>query len=103
MLWCLDKTMKYSSAACADEDEIMRAYIEIVATVCSWRFDLDPFDLWTIGEFTREDISSWLDKCPRFEIGVYGYEDFHAVCGDIDIPWATEEARRFAPKLFSQF
>lgn len=26
-------------------------------------------------------------------IGVYGCQDFHAVCGDIDIPWATEEAR----------
>jgi hypothetical protein len=96
--------MKYSSVACADGAEVMRAYIEIVATVCSWRFELQPFDMWAIGEFTRENIESWLKRGnSRFEVGIYGYEDFHAVCGDIDIPWATEEARRFAPKLFSQF
>jgi hypothetical protein len=82
----------------------MRAYIEIVATVCSWQFELHPADLCGIGEFTRENIAGWLDRGhSRFEVGVYGYEDFHAICGDKDIPWATEEAKRFAPKLFSQF
>ena len=30
MLWCLTKTMKYSSVACADGDEIVSAYIEIM-------------------------------------------------------------------------
>lgn len=72
----------------------MKAYIEIMSTVCMWEFRLDDFDLRAIGEFTRENIAAWLNRgnC-RFEIGVYGYEDFHAVCGDIDIPWATKEAK----------
>jgi len=26
-------------------------------------------------------------------VGILHVGDFHAVCGDIDIPWATEEAR----------
>jgi hypothetical protein len=97
--------MKYSSVACADGDEIMRAYIEIVVAEATTRCELHPFDLWAIGEFTRENIVSWLERgnCLDGWAGMYGYKDFHAVCGDIDIPWATEEAGRFAPKLFSQF
>jgi len=81
----------------------MAAYIEIMATCVMWRFDLDPFDLWAIGEFTRENISRWLDRgnC-RFEVGVYGWEDFHAVRDDIDIPWTTEEARLLWTKLFEK-
>ena len=82
-----------SSAACPDREKPMSAYIEIVAAVARWRLELDYFDLRIIGEFTRVNIASWLDKSYRFELGVYGYEDFHAVGGDIDIPWATEEAR----------
>jgi hypothetical protein len=71
----------------------MCAYIEILGAVVKWRHELSKADLCFIGEFTRENISSWLDRGNTFEVGVYGYEDFHAVCGDIDIPWATEEAR----------
>jgi hypothetical protein len=84
----------------------MNAYIEIVSEHTTMRFDLDEFDLWAIGgsygserrEFTRENIARWLDRgnC-RFEIGLYGWKDFHAVCGDIDIPWATEESMLFFP------
>ncbi|MGA8876356.1 MAG: hypothetical protein WB555_12535 [Candidatus Korobacteraceae bacterium] len=76
-----------------------RPYIEIVGMMV-WRFELDKADLCFIGEFTRENIESWLKRgnC-RFEVGLYGYEDFHAVCGDIDIPWATEEARSCWTKL----
>jgi hypothetical protein len=72
----------------------MSAYIEIVSTHVKTRFELDAFDLWAIGEFTRENIESWLKRgnC-RFEVGVYRCEDFHTVCGDMDIPWATEESR----------
>ena len=69
------------------------AYIETVGKFVLCRRDLIAADLGLIGEFTRENISRWLDKGYWFEMGVYGYEDFHAVCGDIDIPWDTEEAR----------
>ena len=93
----------------------MSAYIEIASEHTMMRFDLDDFDLWAIGgsyvsvqaefarekmarrEFTRENIAAWLDRGGRFEIGVYGWEDFHAVCGDIDIPWATKEGRLCFP------
>jgi hypothetical protein len=33
------------------------------------------------------------DPGPHFEIAIYGCEDFHAVCGDIYIPWATSGAK----------
>jgi len=69
------------------------AYIETVGKFVLCRRDLIAADLGLIGEFTRENISRWLDKGYWFEMGVYGYEDFHAVCGDIDIPWTTEEGR----------
>ena len=62
-----------------------------------WRFELHPADLWAIGEFTRENIESWLKRANcRFEIGIYEYQDFHAVCGEVDIPLATDEGKRIA-------
>jgi hypothetical protein len=48
-----------SSVACADEDKTMSAYIEIVAAVARWRFELDSFDLRIIGEFTRAQ-AGWI-------------------------------------------
>ena len=74
----------------------MRAYIEIVGEHYScMRHELTAFDLWAIGEFTRENIASWLKigNCLDGWTGIYGYEDFHAVCGDTDVPWATERAK----------
>jgi hypothetical protein len=65
------------------------AYIEIVGAFVNYRHALSKADLSSIGEFTRENISRWLDGGGFFEAGVYGHEDFHAVCGDKDIPWAT--------------
>jgi len=69
------------------------AYIEIVAELATARVDLQPYDLWNIGEFTRENIASWLDRSGPIGLGLwsFGYEDFHAVCGDIDIPWAIRK------------
>ena len=76
----------------------LRPYIHIAATVCHYGFYLNPFDLWAIGEFTRENIESLLKRGnSRFQVGVYGFEDFHAVYGDIDIPWAKEESRLCFP------
>jgi hypothetical protein len=68
-------------------------YIETVGKFVLCGRELSEDDLDLIGEFTRENISRWLDKGYWFEMGVYGYKDFHAVCGNLDIPWATEEAR----------
>jgi len=63
-------------------------YIETVSEIASLRRELSKADLCFIGEFTRENISRWLDRGSWFEVGLYGYADFHAVCGDIDIPWS---------------
>jgi hypothetical protein len=62
----------------------MSAYIEILDGEMIY---LSGADLCFIGEFTRENISAWLDRGP-----LSGYEDFHAVCGDVDIPWAKEDS-----------
>jgi hypothetical protein len=74
-------------------EETMNAYIEILAEFRISRHELGKAELCFIGEFTRENIESWLKRGNYLEVGIYGYKDFHAVCGDIDIPWATEEAR----------
>ena len=41
----------------------MQAYIEIISEhIIPGRFELQRFELWLIGEFTRENISRWLDS-----------------------------------------
>ena len=74
----------------------MRAYIEFLGAVTvGGRMELDKDDLRAIGEFTRENVSAWFEGYTSPDwVGVPPVEDFHAVYGDIDIPWATEEARR---------
>ena len=49
-----------------------------------------------IGDFTRENIAKWLSR-GNGGTGIYGWEDFHAVCGGIDIPWATEDGKNGFP------
>jgi len=92
----------------------MSAYISILGPEVRYGFELTDNDLREIGEFTRENIVKWLDsshsravfkvgwmESPHahslFQVNIYGYEDFHAVCGDIDIPWAKEESRLHFP------
>jgi hypothetical protein len=66
-------------------------YIEIVSATSSSRHRLDDFDLWAIGEFTRENIVSWLSRYDYYTPD--GFEDFHAVRNDLDIPWSKEESK----------
>lgn len=69
----------------------MGSYIEVVNDVIRTRYELNDRDLRDIGTFTRRNVSVWLSnrKTPDpFES--LPARDFHAVCGDIDIPWATE-------------
>src|SRR5215472_6461976 len=76
--------------------KIVTAYIEVLATYVMWRIDLDDDDLWSIADFERGNIALWLnckDRSYAFEIGVYGWEDFHAAWGDVDIPWSSEESK----------
>jgi hypothetical protein len=92
----------------------MHAYIEFIGAVACGRRELQPHELCQIGEFTRENISAWLEShTVKFPVrslsdlnvdwvGVLPVEDFHGVCGDIDIPWATEAARFHWTKLYPQ-
>jgi hypothetical protein len=70
----------------------MRAYIEILGAKLCTRRELTDNDLEVIGKFTRENIISWLDsRTDPGWIGVLPEEDFRAVCGNIEVPWATKE------------
>lgn len=72
----------------------MSTYIEILGAVTMWRRGLTNSDLRQIGEFTRENVLEWMESHTDTDwVGTLPVEDFHAVCGDIDIPWAKEESR----------
>jgi hypothetical protein len=74
----------------------MCAYIEILGAVMKWRRGLTNSDLRQIGKFTRENVLAWMERQRSTDwVGTLPVEDFHAVCGDMDIPWATEEAKLF--------
>jgi hypothetical protein len=73
----------------------MCAYVEVVNDVILTRYELNDGDLRDIGKFTRENIAVWLSnrKTPDpFESPPV--RDFHAVSGEIDIPWTTEGAEK---------
>ena len=92
--------MEYSSVAEQTEMKIMRAYIDIGNSWCSWRHDLNDSDLRNIGEFTTENILRWLktSKQPFDRCGFDPLKDssltlveFHAVWSDKDLRWETTE------------
>ena len=70
-----------------------KRYIEIVGDFTTWRIDLTLWNVFCIGEFTRENVADWLGanyvRKTRFKED--WFVDFHAVCGGQDIPWATKE------------
>jgi len=55
---------------------------------CAYRYTLRPSDVENIGEPTRENVQSWLDKnAGDFQTVI----DFHAVVGEVDLPWSDPE------------
>jgi hypothetical protein len=52
-------------------------------------------DISLIGAFTRENVARWLEKVNGAPdpFPINPVQDFYAVCGNVEIPWATEEAR----------
>jgi hypothetical protein len=73
---------------------IERNWIDVVgkiwmpAVTCSQRIDLRAYDLENIGEPTRENVDAWLaTHTGDFQ----SITDFHAIIGEVEIPWATEE------------
>ena len=71
----------------------MSACIEIIGGVVTARINLTDSDLHNIGKFTRTNVSTWLELKAQTDqwVEILPIEDFHAVCNDIDIPWATKE------------
>ncbi len=78
-------------------------YIEILGAIGLWRRELSKADLCSIGEFTRDNVLAWMERQTGTDwVGILHVEDFHAVCGDVDIPWATEEARSCWTKVLKK-
>lgn len=75
----------------------MQAYIDIVGSITQGRYKLTASDLRLIGAFTRENIEKWINNRPIADWSCYiaPVEDFHAVCGDIEIPWADERHSKY--------
>ena len=68
-------------------------YVEAIGGFTMWRVAIRKFELWLIGEFTRENVKAFLDRrarCAEDPIGADEAVDFHAVCGDVEIPWERE-------------
>ena len=81
-------------------------YIECISAYAGgavWGSVLHDSDLIEIGEFTRGNIERWLASYGGPCIECCGVQDFHAVCGKIDIPWREEinaqEYKRLNPPL----
>ena len=68
-------------------------YIEFVGGMGGTRLELTDRDLRSIGKFTRKNIAMWLNMLIIAQQWAEAdpIEDFHAVCDDMDIPWATKE------------
>lgn len=57
-------------------------------TNASLQNNLSDYDLKNIGEFTRENVEQWLMS----NSGDFSHViDFTAVCGDVEIPWESED------------
>ena len=78
----------------------MTAYIEYLGGIAVGRHDLDDAELRSIGKFTRKNVVRWFDSHTGPDwVGFTPLQDFHAVCGDIDIPWATEDGKMLWTKV----
>lgn len=78
----------------------MTAYIEIVGAVAMRRHNLSAGELREIGPFTRGNVLMWLDNQRSLDwVGYQPVRDIHAVCGDIDIPWATEDGKQIFSRI----
>lgn len=74
---------------------IERNWIEVIgriwmpATICAQRIDLGKYEMDNIGEPTRENVMNWLGShAGDFQ----SIKDFHAIIGDVEIPWENEES-----------
>ena len=68
------------------------------------RHVLSESDVREIGQLTRENVRTWMEShkgVDWFDILCWGpIHDFHAVCGDTDIPWHAEESKRLFQRVW---
>ena len=67
----------------------VEAYIDLLSHVLLLgRYALTDEDLRRIGRFTRGNVLRFILERDLASVGEgYGLRDFHAVCGDVEIPW----------------
>lgn len=72
-----------------------RNWIDVVGHIwqpgiglCAMTYNLNAHDIENIGEITRENISAWIDTHSGDFRNIV---DFHAVVGEKEFPWQTEE------------
>jgi hypothetical protein len=68
-------------------------YIEIVREITIDICCPTRWERFRIGKFTRENVRTWLENHTHGLDAGFWPVDFHAVCGDLDIPWETKEGR----------
>lgn len=66
------------------------------------RVELSEFDVREIGEFTKKNVARWMGThgSPDW-VELFPIQDFHAVCGDKELPWDTEESKQRFQKYYS--
>lgn len=88
----------------------VQPYIEVVGTAWAGSNGFatltpQPEDLAYMGKFTRQNIARWMNSAgfhsPEW-FSILPIEDFHAVYGDIEIPWATEAAKALWEKEYPE-
>jgi len=66
---------------------------------CGWYFPIKS-ELRKVSDFTRENVLKWMDSHQGADwIDILPVKVFHAVCGDIDIPWSTQASRQIWNEL----
>jgi len=69
-------------------------YVEVIGGIMKWKRRVTILDLLAIGRFTRKNVLAWLNyTTDPLIIGALPIEDFHAVHGKKEIPWATEDGK----------
>ena len=73
---------------------VERNWVEVVGTIwmpsvtAAMRYDLSAYDVANIGTPTRENVEDWL-SCHSGDF--QHVADFHAIVGETEIPWQSEE------------
>jgi len=80
-----------------------RAYIDYIGGIAVGRCDLTNSEIREIGEFTRENVLDWMEshRGPDW-VGILPIEDYHAVCGDIEIPWKRAASRETWERIWNR-